>query len=68
MNNYRVTSKLLVISSKKRLNNGEKWQNAKYGGIADEILKIHNLGVYINMLQTKNKSIQTIYFSITSYF
>ena len=24
---------------------------------------IHNLGAYINMLQTKNKSIETIYFS-----
>ena len=25
---------------------------------------IHNLGAYINMLQTKNKSIETIYFSM----
>ena len=30
---------LLVISSKKRVNNGEKWQNAKYGDVADEIFK-----------------------------
>ena len=30
---------LLVISSKKRVNNGEKWQNGKYGGVADEIFK-----------------------------
>ena len=27
---------LLVISSKKRVNNGEKWRNAKYGGVAEE--------------------------------
>ena len=40
-------------------------RNAKYGGVADEISKnnyIHNLGAYINMLQTKNNSIETIYF------
>ena len=30
---------LLVISSKKRVNNGKKRRNAKYGGVADEISK-----------------------------
>ena len=57
---------LLVISSKKQVNKGKKWQNAKYGGVADEIFKkqyIHNLGAYINMLQKNKKCIETIYFS-----
>ena len=57
---------LLVISNNKQVNNGEKWRNDKYGSVADEISKnnyIHNLGAYINMLQTKNKSIETIYSS-----
>ena len=57
---------LLVISSNKRVNNGKKWQNAKYGGVANEISKniyIHNIGAYINILQTNKNSIETIYFS-----
>ena len=41
MNNERVASKLLVIYSKKQLNNGKMRRNAKYGGVADEISNIY---------------------------
>ena len=46
---------ILVLSSKKRVNNGKKWQNAKNGDVADENFKkyIHNLEAFINMLRKK---------------
>ena len=32
----RFISPLMVVSSKKQVNNGKKWQNAKNGDVSDE--------------------------------
>ena len=43
---------LLVISSKKRVNNGKKWRNTKYGGVADENSKKYIISIILEHKKT----------------
>ena len=43
---------LLIITSKKRVNNGKGLQNAKYGGVADEISKKQIISIILEHIST----------------
>ena len=58
MNNQLVTSKLLAITGKSDKALNMETLLMKFS----KTIYIHNLGAYINMLKTKDKSIETIYF------